>query len=186
MTTRGGWLDVAALDAADALWYGDLVAHCGGGSCGSANDATTALEALNTIPWTQCLRLLGDQSEACKYEDSRQQTWADDRKGRWSAQIDGTKAFLHHQVAELQPQPHSRSRQDGDVVSHICGQCDCIRWEHIRFQPKSDDIKDRRHHLKHGAGRIRPELLLCVPVSPMSPGVSTVDRERIRSRVERD
>ena len=184
MTTRGGWLDAAALDAADALWYGDLVAHCGGGSCGSADDATAALEALNTIPWTQCLRLLGDQSEACKYEDSRQQTWTDDRKGRWSTQIDGTKVFLHHQVAELQP--HSRARHDGDQASHICGHCDCIRWEHIRFQPKGDDIKDRRHHSKRKAGDIRPEFLTCVPVSPVSPSVSTVDRERIRSRVERD
>ena len=173
---------MAALSDEDALWYGSLIAHCRGVHPSDA-DALHELDALNRMPWTSCLRLIGDQSEACKYEDTREHTWSDDSKGRWSAQIGTKKVFLHHRVASIQL--HGRAGQYGDVVSHICGHCDCIRWEHIRFQPKGDDIKDRRYHSKRKAGDIRPEFLTCVPVSPASPSMSTVDRERIRSRVER-
>ena len=172
-----GWVHHAAWSAADRHWYADLLLHCSGGSC-AANEATAVLDRLNLQPWTRCLRLIGYQSEDCRYVDTAGQAWLDDRKGRWSAQMGEKKAWLHHRIAELQP---NRLHADGDVGSHICGFCDCVRLEHIRYQPASEDILDRRHHAAHGQGSIRPEHHPMCDV-PMSPTVETVQQKRVLKR----
>ena len=153
MNVRGGWLDFHAWNAADVHWYAHLVAHVQQQEF-TADAATDVLDQLNARPWTECLRLIGDQTEACIYTDTVQQKWYDDRKGRWSAKVSGDKVFLHHRVVQLQP---NRTRLAGDKVSHICGHCDCIRLEHIRYQTAAEDILDRRYHQGGRKGEIRPQ-----------------------------
>lgn len=109
--------------------------------------------------------MVGDESLDGQYIDLAQQKWTADRKGRWSAQIAGKKEYLHHHVLNLQP---NRPRlSDDDVVSHICGNCDCVRLEHLRIQSKREDTLDNAHHKRAKRLRergiavcsIRPELM---------------------------
>lgn len=186
MDGRGGWLDLAAWSAADKHWYADLVAHCQGSWC-APEEADTVLEALNQRPWQECLHMAGGQLDG-RYEDIREDRWAADSKGRWSAQISGKKVFLHHAIAQLQS---DGMRHKGDVGSHLCGFCDCVRLEHIKFQPRAEDIRDEWHHSRGMRGEIRSDSRTlagkrALVMSPASRCVSTVDRERIRSRIERD
>ena len=141
-----------AWSAADKHWYADLVAHCQGSWC-APEEAHAVLAALNQRPREECL-LMTRMDVDGRYEDTAGQVWADDAKGRWSSQISGKKVFLHHVIAELQP---TCSRGEGDVGSHLCGFCNCVRLEHIGFQPKGEDIRDMRHHGKRKRGEIRSD-----------------------------
>jgi len=146
MAVEGGWLDASVLSAADARWYADLAAQCTPLKS-SLEQPLAVLAEINLLPWTKCLHMVGDASEDGAYIDSKQQRWSDDRKGRWSGKISKNKAYLHHRVVQLQQheQPN-RPRLASDVVSHLCGNCDCVRWEHIRYQSKREDTLDNAHH----------------------------------------
>ena len=152
MSEGRGWIDHAAWNAANQRWYADLVANCMNLSC-APDDAAAVLGALNEKPVMNCLFMSGAQLDG-RHRDIDDQLWSDDAKGRWSAKIDGKKVYLHHRIVELQP---NRTRANGDVVSHLCGHCDCIRLEHIAYQSCADDIRDRRHHLKRKRGEIRSD-----------------------------
>lgn len=152
MDGRGGWLDLPAWRAADQRWYASMMAHAQGSWC-APEEAHDVLEALNRKPWKECVFMKGAHLDG-RYEDSNHQLWSDDRFGRWSSKISGKKVYLHHRILELQP---NRARRDGDVVSHICGHCDCIRLEHINYQTAAEDILDRRHCTKRQRREIRPD-----------------------------
>ena len=162
MSEGGGWIDSCKWSTEDERWYAGLIAQCVGGH--TADVAPSALLAsLNTVPWTTCCQMVGNASEDGSYTDSAQTRWTDDRKQRWHAKNGAKKVYLHHRVVQLQP---NRPRSGTDVVSHICGHCDCVRLEHIRYQSKREDTLDRAYHkrVKRLAERgiqvcpIRPEL----------------------------
>lgn len=152
MDARGGWLDLQACSTADKRWYAALVANAQD-SCCAPDEAHDVLTALNRRPWKECLFMKGDQLDG-RYEDINQKLWSDDRFGRWSSKMSGKKLYLHHQIAAIQP---NRARRQGDVVSHVCGHCNCIRLEHIRYQTPAEDILDRRHCSKRQKREIRPD-----------------------------
>ena len=167
MSLGGGWIRSAEWRAEDERWYADLIAQCDGveTSADAPSEAPSAVLArLNTRPWTECCHMIGNDSEDGWYTDGAHQTWTADRKGRWSAKIAKKKVYLHHRVVQLQP---NRARRADDVVSHICGNCDCVRLEHLRYQPKREDTRDNAHHkrVQRLAERgivlckIRPELM---------------------------
>ena len=157
-------LKPAAWQAADLLWYADFIAHCTG-QTRDPPDASAVLE-LDAQPFEQCLRMTGDDDLDGRFEDSASQLWSNDRHGRWFAKIDKKMAWLQGTLAQLRYARGPRTVQRRgetksaaiEVVSHICGNCDCIRLQHIRYQPKSEDTRDRAHHRVHGSG-IRPDLL---------------------------
>ena len=162
MREGGGWIDSSKWSAEEERWYAYLVAQCVGGR--AADVAPSALLArLNTIPWTECCQMVGNASEDGSYTDTAQTRWTDDRKRRWHAKTGAKKEYLHHRIVQLQP---NRPRSGTDVVSHICGRCDCVRLEHIRYQSKREDTLDRAYHkrVKRSAERgikvcpTRPEL----------------------------
>ena len=152
MSKARGWLTPAAWKAADERWYSDLVANCLGLEDTTA-DMPDVLERLNQRDVEDCLFMSGADLDG-RYLDVDENLWSDDAKRRWSAKIDGKKVFLHHRIAELQP---NRVRANGDLVSHFCGQVNCIRLEHIGYQSSGEDIRDRRHHHKRKRGEIRPD-----------------------------
>ena len=181
MSVVGGWLDMSAWDAADVSWYADLVAHAQGQWC-APSEGHDVLKALNQRPWKDCLLMKGAHLDG-RYEDTNHQLWSDDRKGRWSSKVAGQKVYLHHRIAQLQP---SRARRDGDVVSHVCGNCECIRLEHIRYQTPAEDILDRRHCSKRQRREIRPDSTIhthaeCSVAAAGSPQLTPQQPARYRS-----
>ena len=51
---------------------------------------------------------------------------------------------------------YDRYTWDGELWSDICGNKDCVRLQHIKYQAKREDIKDKKHH-KDWPGSIRHE-----------------------------
>ena len=148
----------AAWTAAEIAWYADIIAHCQGRSRESAA-VSTVLE-LDEKPLDECLLMLGDAALDGRLEDSASQLWSHDRYGRWFAKVDGKMVWLQAKLGELRYRRAPRRAQNfadkdrgfAEVVSHICGNCSCIRLQHIRYQSKSEDCRDRAHHRAHGGG----------------------------------
>ena len=110
----------------------------------------------------ECLHMRGKRALEGRLEDIDGLLWSHDVSGRWFANINGQKVWLGRKIAGLR-----RGLRHGDLQgqhvprtlkgSHNCGNCDCIRWQHIKFQPKAEDVLDRDHHKRFGRV-LRPEL----------------------------
>ena len=153
----------AAWAAAEIDWYADIVAHCQGRS--RDTPAAVAVLELDAQPPDECLLMRGDASLDGRFEDSTSLLWSHDRYGRWFAKIDGKMVWLQAKLGGLRYRRAPRraekgtdkSRASTEVISHICGNCSCIRLQHIRYQSKGDDCRDRAHHRARGSG-LRPEV----------------------------
>ena len=154
----------AAWRAAELQWYGDMVAHCSGQSRDAP--AMSAVLELDALPLEECVLMRGEDHLDGRFEDSASQLWSHDRHGRWFAKVQRRTVWLQARLAQLRyrraprcaPKQRAPKRALNEVVSHICGNCGCIRLQHIRYQSKSDDARDRAHHRAHGCG-IRPDVL---------------------------
>lgn len=158
----------AAWGAADQRWYAEMVVQCmGTGESHDAIDVPTVLAQVAAMPVDECLHMCGDAGLDNRFEDSAHTLWSHDRHGRWFANLNGQKQWLGPKLAALCYGPvHVPSELK---ASHICGHCDCIRWQHIRFQSRREDVLDREHHQLNG-NVIRPELrALLVAESESSP-----------------
>jgi hypothetical protein len=153
MSSGGGSINLRALSREANLWYADLLAKARGDRVGPA----ATLKAAERKLWYQknsCVRLKGNGVK--RHTDTRGVMWSDDRHGRWFCRGAKGSLRLQRMLGEFR---YDRPPADGELICHICGWCDCIRLEHIRYQSKREDLKDKRHHKRFGRGTIRPELL---------------------------
>ena len=120
-------------------------------------EAASVLRALAQTPVEQCIELRGDQSTWL--HDALGNKWGDDwRDGRWMRWDGRRKTYLQWFLAYLR---YQRLPESGIVVCHSCGCPWCIRLEHIRYDTKDEDQKDKDFHGAAAAnrGKIRPTLL---------------------------
>lgn len=156
---------LVAWAADDRRWYLDLVAQSDGGFC-SVDAVPNALHRCESMPWDQCILLEGDGDT--RITDTRDALWSDDRHGRWFETRSKPLVWLHVQIGQLRY--GGRRCANGEVASHICGSCHCIRLEHIVHQSVREDRLDRAHH-KEYPGSIRLEHVpkhLAAILSPVS------------------
>ena len=163
MTPADANIGPAAWTAEDQRWYADLVMQCmQPNQSRAAINVPAVLRQLDEMPLDRCLKMRGRVTLDGRLEDSAHILWSHDRFGRWFANINGQKVWLRRKLAGLR-----KGMRHGDVHSqhvpstlkgsHNCGNCDCIRWQHVRFQSKSEDVLDREHHKRFGRV-LRPEL----------------------------
>ena len=140
----------SAWKAADLLWYADFVAHSTNKSRDApAEDRVSAVLQLDAQPLDQCLLMRGLDALDGRYEDSASQLWSHDRYGRWFAKKASKTVWLQAKVAGLRYgrgprrglKQHGPKRSSNEFISHICGNCNCIRLQHIRYQSKSEDAR---------------------------------------------
>lgn len=144
---------VAAWPIEKRDWYLNLVAQADD-SFGTVDDVSTCLERYNSLSFDRCIFLAGNGQR--RVVDINGALWSDDRRGRWNLSRSKPLEWLHQHIARL-ARLDNHPVGKGEVASHICGFCNCIRAEHIKFQSKSEDILDMRHHEAVGAGSIRSE-----------------------------
>lgn len=173
MATVDETLEPDAWSAQQQRWYASLVAHCQDGF-DSSHDVPTVLAALSAKPSSECLQMAGDASLDGRVEDCDQQLWSSDLNGRWFKTVDRKVVWLHRELVRML---HGRLPLGGEVASHLCGFCGCIRVQHLRIQSRREDSLDRSYHRAHGRGRLRPRKR---PATPASPACVTVERERVR------
>ena len=149
----------AAWTASQQRWYAAFVLQCSAISSDEMDaqiDVPAVLAALAIKPVDECLLMVGDAHLDGRYEDTDRQMWSDDQHGRWFKTVGRKVVWLHRVLAR---QIYGRGPTDGEVTSHICGNCGCLRLQHIRYQSKQDDVRDKHHHRKHGTSTIRPDSL---------------------------
>ena len=148
--------DPAAWSAEDQRWYADLVMHCMGMEArDSAPDVLTVLAQLAALPLDQCLHMRGEAFLDGRHRDRAGWLWSHSGEGRWFSNHTGKKLWLGRKIAGLR---HGCSPLPKELqASHLCGNCDCIRWHHVRGQSKQQDVLDRVHHQRHG-NVLRPEV----------------------------
>ena len=151
---------VASWPAEERRWYLDLVAQADSDFCTTCTteETSTALDRYETLPWDRCILLAGN-GEA-RLLDVNGALWSDDRHGRWFESRSKPLVWLHQRIGQLNcggQRPGQGPGGTGEVASHICGNCCCIRAEHIVYQPVREDRLDRAHHKAVGRGNIRPE-----------------------------
>ena len=143
---------VTTWPAEDRRWYLDLVAQADGDFC-MGDGVTSVLHRYDSLPWDQCIILKGDGQ--IRYTDTRDALWSDDQRGRWFETRTKPLRWLHIQIGQL---CYGGVRcAKGEVVSHICGNCNCIRADHIVYQSRRADTLDRAHHKRFRPGCIRGE-----------------------------
>ena len=113
-------------------------------------EAASVLRALAQTPVEQCIELRGDQSTWL--HDALGNKWGDDwRDGRWMRWDGRRKTYLQWFLAYLR---YQRLPESGIVVCHSCGCPWCIRLEHIRYDTKDEDQKDKDFHGAAAANRL--------------------------------
>ena len=140
----------AAMSAAEQRWYADFVMHCMEAT--DATDAAAVLASLDKRPFNECLHMRGDADLDGRYEDSAHQLWSHDRYGRWFTTEGRKIVWLQRRLARLR---YRREPHADEVVSHICGNCGCIRLQHLKYQSRGEDKRDSQHHRSFGSGLIR-------------------------------
>ena len=143
-----------------------MVAQAGGSVC-TADRVKTVLDQYENLDWDKCILLTGD-GEARIY-DTNGALWSDDRHGRWFETRAKPLVWLHIRIGQLV----YGVRAHGQIVSHICGSCECIRAEHLVYQSVREDRLDRAHHMAVGRGKFRSvhvpkQLAISSPASPVS------------------
>ena len=162
MTTPDAGRGPAAWAVEEQRWYADMVVHSTAPKQHRrANDTSTILEQLEAKPVNQCVLMRGKATLQGRFKDSAHVMWSHDRHGRWFAKINGQTVWLGCKLARLR---HGRAPVPSDLkASHLCGHKGCVRWQHLRFQSKREDVLDREHH-ELQPGLLRPELrALLVP-----------------------
>ena len=146
----------AAWTAEDQRWYAELVVWCQAPKQSrAAINVPAVLDQLAAMPLDECLHMRGKAALAGRFKDSDHLLWSHDRHGRWFTKVNGKMLWLGRKLARLR---HGREPDPStNKGSHNCGNCDCIRWQHIRFQSRSEDVRDREHHQLH-PGVLRPEI----------------------------
>ena len=145
---------VSAWTAEERRWYLDLVARADD-HFHRVGEGASALERYEAMPWETCIILAGNGET--RVSDINEALWSDDRHGRWFKSRSKPLAWLHQTIGRLGRAAHLPVEK-GEVASHICGCCSCIRAEHIVYQSVREDRLDRDYHHKAvGAGKIRPE-----------------------------
>ena len=176
----------AAWTAEDQRWYAELVVQCTAPKKSrAAIDVPAVLHQVAAMPLKECLHMRGSATMDGRFKDSNHVLWSHDRHGRWFANINGQKVWLGRKLAGLR---HGLQHGRGHVASnlkasHNCGHCDCVRWQHNRFQSRSEDVLDREHHQRHG-NVLRPELRsLFAPdpqlLTPNQPAQISISRDLI-------
>ena len=177
MATANESRDPAAWEADQQRWYLSLVAHCHDvQGVHNVPDMPNVLAALSAWPLTECLYMVGDPEFEGRVEDINHQLWSEDQKGRWFATVQRKKVWLQRELVRI---GYGHLPRADEVVSHICGNCGCIRSQHLRIQSRSEDARDRVHHRAHGTGQIR-----CTkrpPNSPVTAPKPTGKHRRMRS-----
>lgn len=173
---------VTSWKADDRRWYLDLVAQAEGDFCSLAADGlpTNALDRYESLPWDRCILLAGDGES--RRLDVNGALWSDDRHGRWFESRSKPLVWLHQRIGQMN-RGDERPGGTGEVASHICGYCSCIRAEHIIYQPVREDRLDRAYHKAMGRGNIRPEhvpkhFAISSPVTVMGP-MSVMEGDRV-------
>ena len=146
----------AAWTADEQRWYADLVVQCTAPKQSrAAINVSSVLAQLEAMPLDQCVLMRGKRTLDGRLEDSDHLLWSHDRHGRWFAKINGQTVWLGRKLARLR---HGRAAVPSELkASHNCGQKGCVRWQHVRFQSRREDVLDREHHELH-PGVLRPEL----------------------------
>ena len=150
----------AACTADEQRWYADLVVQCmAPKQSRAAINVPRVLGQLESMPLDECVQMRGKATLQGRLEDSDHLLWSHDRHGRWFANIDGQSGteivWLGRKLARLR---HGRAPvASGLKASHNCGHKGCVRWQHVRFQSRREDVLDREHHELH-PGVLRPEL----------------------------
>jgi hypothetical protein len=160
MTAGLGWIDFNTWTRADAHWYADLVAQSEGSEGCTVDNMESVLADVNSRPWTECICLAGDM--VTWYTDTVGKKWGDDAHRRYSTTTK-PKIMLAHELTLLR---YQRVCEPLEKACHICGNCNCIRLEHNRYQSADEDKADRDHHSHCGLCSIRPELLAQFPETP--------------------
>ena len=188
MTTGDAGCGPATWTAEDQRWYADFVVHCMAPKKGrAAVDVPTAVHNVDAMPLDECVHMRGKATLDGRFEDSAGVLWSHDRFGRWFAKIDGEKVWLGRKLAGLRRGlPQGRGHVDSSLTaSHNCGNCGCIRWQHNRFQTRSEDVLDREHHQRHG-NVLRPEIRALFAresqlLTPNQPAEISISRDLQRS-----
>ena len=161
----------AAWTAKKQRWYADLVVQCMAPKKSRAAinfNVPAVLGQLDEMPLDACVLMRGKRTLDGRCKDSAQVMWSHDRHGRWFARIDGEMVWLGRKLARLR---YGRAHIPSELeASHNCGNCDCTRWQHVRFQPRSEDVLDREHHQRY-PNTLRAEVraLLVHPIAPTPP-----------------
>ena len=160
--------NVAAWPAAERDWYLNLVAQADG-DFGTVDEPSTALQRYEALPFDRCIILAGNRQD--RVLDTNGALWSDDSNGRWFESRPKPLVWLHQRIGWL-ARGDEQLVEEGWVASHICGFCNCIRAEHIKYQSVREDRLDRAYHKAAGRGNIRPKhvpkhLVIESPVSVM-------------------
>ena len=118
MTTAGVPRDPAAWGAEDKRWYASLIAHCHG--LDSTDDVLSPPSPTITKPSDGCLQMAGEAELDDRVEDCNGRLWSTDQKGRWFATVDRKVRWLHIELLRI---GCGRRPGDGEVGSHLCGNC---------------------------------------------------------------
>ena len=170
----------AAWESSELQWYADIVAHCSGQTRDAP--AVSAVLKLDASPLEECLFMRGEDAWDGRFEDLASLLWSHDRHGRWFAKVERRTVWLQARLARLRyrrdprraPNQRASKRDLNEVVSHLCGNCNCLRLQHIRYQSRSDDARDRAHHRAYGSG-IRPDVLARITPKPLQTNPDFTD-----------
>ena len=148
--------DPAAWTAKEQRWYAELLVQCMAPKQSRATiNVPRVLGQLAAMPLEECVYMRGKASLQGRFKDSADLLWSHDRHGRWFAKVNGKTVWLGRKLARLR---HGGAPIPSDLkASHNCGHKGCVRWQHVRFQSKREDVLDREHHELH-PGVLRPEL----------------------------
>ena len=146
----------AAWTAKEQRWYAELLVQCMAPKQSRADiNVPRVLGQLAAMPLDECVQMRGKASLQGRFKDSADLLWSHDRHGRWFAKINGKTVWLGRKLARLR---HGGAPIPSDLkASHNCGHKGCVRWQHVRFQSKREDVLDREHHELY-PGDLRQEL----------------------------
>lgn len=174
MTTAAEPRDPAAWSSEQQRWYASMLAHCY--AFPDPTDVHSVLAAVSAKPSSECFNMVGDASLEGRVEDCDGRLWSDDQKGRWFATVDRKVLWLQLHLIRI---ACGQVPRGGDVVSHLCGNCGCMRVQHLRVQSRAQDARDREHHRARGAGVFRVEAR--APESPVTCQNPVRRSKRVRS-----
>ena len=122
----------AAWTAKEQRWYAELLVQCMAPKQSRATvDVPRVLGQLAAMPLDECVLMRGKATLQGRFKDSDRVLWSHDRHGRWFAKIKGQKVWLGRKLAALR---YGRAPIPSDLKAcHNCGNCDCVRWQHVRF-----------------------------------------------------
>ena len=181
MSGGDGGCGPATWTADEQRWYAELVVQCmAPKQSRAAINVPTVVGQLGAMPLDECIHMRGNATLDGRFKDSADVMWSHDRYGRWFAKVNGQTVWLGCKIARLR---YGRAHVPCDLkASHNCGHKDCVRWQHIRFQTKREDVLDREHHeLYPGVLRLELRALLEREPELITPMITPNQPARYRS-----